>query len=198
MCRGCAMSREAQNVFSYLARQRCRNKARGAERAAFSLLQASSPIWSSCVYMVGRTPMDGVVRAIALDATPMSYRILRDNYVEAPSFVTLPFPNDRRHTALRGHLWKAKRRQRDASPATAVMSFPSRGLPSSHLRQTSVSGALGGSTTGQSLQARVNEKKIELENLKQLRDLSGAVASQMEALEQKLSTLSDGTEGMPC
>ena len=75
------------------------------------------------------------------------------------------------------------------------MSIPSRGLPSSHLRQTSVSGVLGGSSAGQSLQARVNEKKVELENLKQLRDLSAAVASQMEALEQKLSTLSDGTEG---
>lgn len=47
------------------------------------------------------------------------------------------------------------------------------------------------------LVARVNEKKAELENLKELRDLSAAVASQMEALEQKLSTLSDGTEGMP-
>jgi DASH complex subunit DAD2 len=43
--------------------------------------------------------------------------------------------------------------------------------------------------------ARVNEKKAELENLKELRDLSAAVASQMEALEQKLATLSDGTEG---
>lgn len=54
------------------------------------------------------------------------------------------------------------------------------------------------SSTGQSpaLVARVNEKKAELENLKELRDLSAAVASQMEALEQKLATLSDGTEGM--
>lgn len=54
------------------------------------------------------------------------------------------------------------------------------------------------SSTGQSpaLIARVNEKKAELENLKELRDLSAAVASQMEALEQKLATLSDGTEGM--
>lgn len=52
-------------------------------------------------------------------------------------------------------------------------------------------------STGQSpaLVARVNEKKAELENLKELRDLSAAVASQMEALEQKLATLSDGTEG---
>ena len=43
--------------------------------------------------------------------------------------------------------------------------------------------------------ARINEKKAELENLKQLRDLSGGLAAQMEALEQKLATLSDGTEG---
>ncbi len=45
------------------------------------------------------------------------------------------------------------------------------------------------------LVARINEKKAELENLKQLRDLSGGLAAQMQALEEKLSTLSDGTEG---
>lgn len=44
------------------------------------------------------------------------------------------------------------------------------------------------------LLARIEEKKAELENLKELRDLSAAVATQMEALEEKLSTLSDGTE----
>ncbi len=75
------------------------------------------------------------------------------------------------------------------------MSLSSRGLPSSHMRQQSTSGSLGVSSAGQSLQARVNEKRAELEELKQLRDLSAAVASQMEALEQKLATLSDGTEG---
>lgn len=47
------------------------------------------------------------------------------------------------------------------------------------------------------LLARINEKKAELENLKQLRDLSGGLAAQMQALEEKLSTLSDGTEGQP-
>ncbi|ERS96271.1 hypothetical protein HMPREF1624_07180 [Sporothrix schenckii ATCC 58251] len=72
------------------------------------------------------------------------------------------------------------------------MAFSSRSIPSGHLRQTSVPGA----STGMSLQARVNEKREELENLKQLRDLSAAVASQMEALEEKLSTLSDGTEAI--
>lgn len=45
------------------------------------------------------------------------------------------------------------------------------------------------------LVARINEKKAELENLKQLRDLSGGLAAQMQALEEKLSTLSHGTEG---
>lgn len=47
------------------------------------------------------------------------------------------------------------------------------------------------------LLARINEKKAELESLKQLRDLSGGLAAQMQALEEKLSTLSDGTEGEP-
>ena len=46
------------------------------------------------------------------------------------------------------------------------------------------------------LLARVNEKRAELENLKQLRDLSGGLAAQMQALEDKLSTLADGTEGV--
>ncbi|KAL1912829.1 DASH complex subunit dad2 [Sporothrix stenoceras] len=72
------------------------------------------------------------------------------------------------------------------------MAYSSRSMPSGHLRQTSVSSA----SAGMSLQARVNEKREELENLKQLRDLSAAVASQMEALEEKLSTLSGGTEAI--
>ena len=42
----------------------------------------------------------------------------------------------------------------------------------------------------------MNEKKAELENLKELRQLSAAMASQMEALEQKLTTLSNGTEAI--
>ncbi|KAI1093811.1 DASH complex subunit Dad2-domain-containing protein [Rostrohypoxylon terebratum] len=77
------------------------------------------------------------------------------------------------------------------------MAFSSRGIPS-HLRQASTSGNPGVQSTGQSpaLVARVNEKKAELENLKELRELSAAVASQMEALEQKLATLSDGTEAI--
>ena len=46
------------------------------------------------------------------------------------------------------------------------------------------------------LVARINEKKAELENLKQLRDLSAGLAAQMQTLEEKLSTLSGGTEGL--
>ena len=41
----------------------------------------------------------------------------------------------------------------------------------------------------------MNEKKIELENLKQLRDLSAGLAGQMSMLEEKLATLANGTEG---
>lgn len=62
------------------------------------------------------------------------------------------------------------------------------------MRQPSLSANAGGQSPA--LVARVNEKKAELENLKELRDLSAAAATQMEALEQKLATLSDGTEGL--
>jgi DASH complex subunit DAD2 len=65
------------------------------------------------------------------------------------------------------------------------------------LRQGSTSGSLASASSGQSpiLLARINEKKAELENLKQLRDLSAGLAGQMQMLEEKLATLSDGTEG---
>lgn len=46
------------------------------------------------------------------------------------------------------------------------------------------------------LVARIAEKRAELENLKQLRDLSAGMAAQMQTLEEKLSMLSDGTEGV--
>jgi DASH complex subunit DAD2 len=76
------------------------------------------------------------------------------------------------------------------------MSYSARPLPS-HLRQGSTAG--NSVSTGQSpiLLARINEKKAELENLKQLRDLSAGLAGQMQMLEEKLATLSDGTEGRP-
>lgn len=73
------------------------------------------------------------------------------------------------------------------------MSYPARSL-GSHMRTTS--GASGSSAQSSVLVTRIEEKKAELANLKELRDLSAAVATQMETLEQKLSTLSDGTEGL--
>ncbi|KAM3479689.1 hypothetical protein MY5147_001602 [Beauveria neobassiana] len=71
------------------------------------------------------------------------------------------------------------------------MSYPTRSL-STHMRAQSGIGAPSGQQSA--LSARIEEKRAELEHLKELKDLSGAVASQMEALEQKLSTLTDGTE----
>jgi len=77
------------------------------------------------------------------------------------------------------------------------MSYSSRPLPS-HLRQASTTGNLNSASVGQSpvLLARIEEKKAELENLKQLRDLSAGLAGQMKMLEEKLATLSDGTEAV--
>lgn len=46
------------------------------------------------------------------------------------------------------------------------------------------------------LQSRINQKRAELENLKQLRDLSAQLASQMSTLEEKLATLRDGTQAV--
>ncbi|KAI9749515.1 MAG: hypothetical protein M4579_006843 [Chaenotheca gracillima] len=73
------------------------------------------------------------------------------------------------------------------------MSLPHRALSSS-VRPSSVNQG----STGQSpaLMARINEKKLELENLKQLRDLSAGLAGQMQMLEEKLATLADGTEAV--
>ena len=71
---------------------------------------------------------------------------------------------------------------------------------SSHVRASS---GLGGGSTNfgtmqqtSNLQARINEKKLELESLKQLRDLSAGLAGQMQQLEEKLGTLSTGTEAV--
>lgn len=75
------------------------------------------------------------------------------------------------------------------------MSYGSRPLPS-HLRHPSTSG--NQASTGQSplLLARINEKKAELASLKELQALSAGLADQMQQLEEKLATLTDGTEGM--
>ncbi|EME83771.1 uncharacterized protein MYCFIDRAFT_44300 [Pseudocercospora fijiensis CIRAD86] len=68
---------------------------------------------------------------------------------------------------------------------------PTSGLmrPSSGLGQVS-------NSQSSALHARINEKKLELESLKQLRDLSAGLAGQMQQLEEKLQTLSDGTEAV--
>lgn len=68
---------------------------------------------------------------------------------------------------------------------------PTSNLPS-HLRQSSLSTS---NSQTSALQQRINEKRAELENLKQLRELSAGLAGQMEQLDEKLSTLSDGTQG---
>lgn len=77
------------------------------------------------------------------------------------------------------------------------MAYPSRALPS-HIRPSSGLGAsnLTSSTHTSQLQNRINEKKAELESLKQLRDLSAGLAGQMEQLEAKLATLSNGTQAV--
>ncbi|KAK6339045.1 hypothetical protein TWF696_009839 [Orbilia brochopaga] len=72
----------------------------------------------------------------------------------------------------------------------------------SHFRQSSVGpgfqlasfGAAGQQQAPPHLVNRINEKKIELENLKQLRDLSAGLARQLKELEEKLGTLTNGTE----
>ncbi|KAK2800349.1 hypothetical protein FQN50_008165 [Emmonsiellopsis sp. PD_5] len=73
--------------------------------------------------------------------------------------------------------------------------FPSSGTSSS-LRQSSAHP--NSSQQASSLAARIASKRLELENLRQLRDVSGALASQMQALEEKLATLKDGTEAVAC
>jgi DASH complex subunit DAD2 len=71
------------------------------------------------------------------------------------------------------------------------MSGYGRPLPS-HLRNQSLGGSQQQSPV---LLARIAEKKAELSNLKDLQALSGGLADQMQMLADKLSTLSDGTEG---
>ena len=75
------------------------------------------------------------------------------------------------------------------------MSFQHRSL-SSNLRHPSIGGSQPNAGLSPLLAARINEKRAELENLKQLRDLSAGLAGQMQALEEKLATLADGTEGV--
>ena len=73
-------------------------------------------------------------------------------------------------------------------------------LPSSQTtarNSTFPSSTSSNSQTSQ-LQARVNAKRTELENLKQLRQLSAQLANQMSTLENKLGTLRDGAEAVAC
>ena len=74
------------------------------------------------------------------------------------------------------------------------MAYQGRPLTSS-LRHASMGVSHTSSAPSPMLVARINEKKTELESLKQLRDLSAGLAMQMQTLEEKLLTLADGTEG---
>ncbi|KAF2100805.1 hypothetical protein NA57DRAFT_74402 [Rhizodiscina lignyota] len=80
------------------------------------------------------------------------------------------------------------------------MSYPNRPTLPSHIRSASTANAQSSanSTAGASpvLLARINEKKAELASLKELQALSAGLADQMQTLEEKLSTLSDGTEAV--
>lgn len=65
-------------------------------------------------------------------------------------------------------------------------------------RQSSSSNAHTASQQSSAMAARIAAKRTELENLRQLRDLSGTLATQMLALQDKLATLRDGTEAVAC
>lgn len=66
-----------------------------------------------------------------------------------------------------------------------------------HIRPSSGLG-LSAASSAQStaLIARVAEKKAELASLRQLQGLSGTLVAQMQQLEEKLSTLNDGTQAV--
>jgi len=76
-----------------------------------------------------------------------------------------------------------------------IMAYSGRPLPA-HLRHASTtSGSQSASGQSPFLIAKINEKKAELANLKELQALSAGLADQMQMLEDKLSTLTNGTEG---
>lgn len=102
--------------------------------------------------------------------------------------------------ALEGDTITTSRTARIRKSTTPKMSHPNRTLPS-HLRNASAS--MGGALPAREspvLAARIAEKKAELANLKELQALSAGLADQMQSLADKLTTLSDGTEGSlyPC
>ncbi|KAE8397572.1 DASH complex subunit Dad2-domain-containing protein [Aspergillus pseudonomiae] len=81
------------------------------------------------------------------------------------------------------------------------MSRPTSMLPSvsstgSSFRQPSTHHAAPQQSSA--LAARIASKKAELDNLKQLHEMSGALAMQMQVLEEKIGTLKDGTEAVAC
>jgi len=83
------------------------------------------------------------------------------------------------------------------SHASRQTTLPTHIRPSSGLaRPSSISNPHASSTQSSILQTRIAEKKLELESLRQLRDLSADLAGQMAQLEQKMGTLSQGTEAV--
>ena len=70
------------------------------------------------------------------------------------------------------------------------------GLSSNHRSASSIGGAGSTSNVSPVLLARLNEKKAELANLQELKALSAELAGQMQTLEDKLGTLSDGAEAV--
>ncbi|PGH13805.1 hypothetical protein AJ80_06193 [Polytolypa hystricis UAMH7299] len=82
-----------------------------------------------------------------------------------------------------------------AQPPRHTTILPSSGAAAS-LRQSNVYGNT--SQQSSALAARIAAKRLELENLKQLRDISDSLAAQMQTLEAKLETLKDGTEAVAC
>ncbi|KAK9635409.1 DASH complex subunit dad2 [Aspergillus fumigatus] len=72
-------------------------------------------------------------------------------------------------------------------PTSAVLASTS---TSSSIRQQSNLNAISHQQS-LALSSRIVSKKAELENLMRLRDLSGAMAMQMQVLETKISTLRD-------
>jgi DASH complex subunit DAD2 len=83
------------------------------------------------------------------------------------------------------------------------MSLPSRPALPSHIRAASTTtsaaqSSISNASTGTSplLQQRIASKKAELASLKELQALSAGMADQMQQLEDKLSTLTDGTEAV--
>ena len=74
------------------------------------------------------------------------------------------------------------------------MAYQHRPVPTS-LRHPSMGASQASVNPSPMLVSRINEKRVELESLKQLRELSASLAMQMQSLEGKLSTLSGGAEG---